>query len=66
MLARAEQNMLLIDHSKFDRMNLEVICPLRQIGRIITDQLPAGGLKKAFTGAGIEVSVAQSEGPPGA
>jgi DeoR/GlpR family transcriptional regulator of sugar metabolism len=63
MLSRAEQNMLLIDHSKFDRMNLEVICPLRQIGHIITDLLPAGGLKKALASAGTEVSVARAERP---
>ena len=44
-------------------MNLEVICPLRQIGHIITDLLPAGGLKKALASAGTEVSVARAERP---
>jgi DeoR/GlpR family transcriptional regulator of sugar metabolism len=58
MLARAEQNMLLIDHSKFDRMNFEVICPLREIGRIVTDRPPTGGLRKSMMGAGTEVSIA--------
>jgi len=60
MLARAEQNVLLLDHTKFERMNLEVICPLRQIGRMITDRLPAGRLRKALAAAGTEVLVAQS------
>ena len=65
MLARAEQTILLLDHSKFDRMNLEVICPLRQIGRMVTDRIPAGRLKKALASAGTEISVARSEGPLG-
>lgn len=60
MLSRAEQNVLLIDHSKFDRMNLEVICPLSRIGRVITDKPPAGELSRALRNAGTEVSVAQS------
>ena len=65
MLARAEQTILLLDHSKFDRMNLEVICPLRQIGRMVTDRIPAGRLRKALASAGTEISVARSEGPLG-
>jgi DeoR family transcriptional regulator, glycerol-3-phosphate regulon repressor len=60
MLSRAEQNVLLIDHSKFGRMNLEVICPLRQIGRIVTDRPATGSLRKALHSAGTEVAVAQS------
>ena len=47
-------------------MNLEVICPLRQIGRMITDLPPTGALKKALASAGTEVSVAQSGGLAGA
>lgn len=63
MLARAEQNMLLIDHSKFERANLEVICPLRRIGRVITDRPATGRLKKALRSAGTELSVAQADIP---
>jgi DeoR/GlpR family transcriptional regulator of sugar metabolism len=63
MLARAEQNMLLLDHSKFDRMNLEVICPLKRIGRLVTDQPPTTRLRRALAVAGTEISVAHSQVP---
>jgi DeoR/GlpR family transcriptional regulator of sugar metabolism len=53
--------MLLLDHSKFDRMNLEVICPLQRIGRLVTDRPPTGRLKKALVSAGTEVCVALGE-----
>jgi DeoR/GlpR family transcriptional regulator of sugar metabolism len=66
MLTRAEQNMLLLDHSKFDRMNLEVICSLERIDRLVTDRPPAGRLKKALVTAGTEVSVALADLPPAA
>lgn len=55
MLARAEQNMLLIDHSKFGRLNLEVICPLAQIQRLVTSEPPRAELAAALRNAGTEV-----------
>jgi len=48
MLARALQNMLLIDHSKFDRLSLEVICPLSRIERVVTSEPPRGPLARAL------------------
>ena len=59
MLSRAGENILLIDHSKFGRANLEVICPLRQLRRIVTDQPASGALAVALRNAGTELSVAR-------
>ena len=41
MYARAQERMLLIDHSKFGQPNLEVVCPLTEVHRIVTDKAPA-------------------------
>jgi DeoR/GlpR family transcriptional regulator of sugar metabolism len=57
MLSRARKSMLLIDHSKFDALGLEVICPLTRIGRLVTSAAPLGPLAKALRKAGTEVIV---------
>jgi len=58
MLARALRNMLLIDHSKFERFSLEVICPLLRIERVVTSEPPRGSLARALRKAGAEITVA--------
>ena len=58
MLGRAKQNMLLIDHSKFDILSLEVICPLAGIERLVTSRPPRGALLSALRKSGTVVSVA--------
>lgn len=60
MLSRARNNMLLIDHSKFDALGLEVICPLTRIQRIITSAPPRATLAKALRKAGTEIIVTAS------
>lgn len=54
MLGRAQERILLLDHSKFDRLNLEVICPLTGIDRLVTDQLPPRELSAALRRAEVE------------
>jgi len=58
MMARAETNMLLVDHSKYDLLTLENICLLSQIGLIVTDRAPSGHLAKALKRAGVAIEVA--------
>jgi DeoR/GlpR family transcriptional regulator of sugar metabolism len=58
MMARAESNMLLVDHSKYDLLTLENICPLSRIGLIVTDRAPSGPLGKALKRAGVSVEIA--------
>ena len=55
MLARAEDRILVVDHSKFDRPNLEVVCPLNGIDRVVSDRAPTGKLAQALKRAGVEV-----------
>ncbi len=53
MLTRSREGILLVDHGKFGRQHLEVVCPLDAIGRIVTDRAPArplaGALRRART-----------------
>lgn len=58
MLARAEANMLLCDHSKFDLLTLENVCPLDTIKLIVVDKAPTGELARAIKRAGLPVELA--------
>jgi DeoR/GlpR family transcriptional regulator of sugar metabolism len=58
MLARAEANMLLCDHSKFDLLTLENVCPLDTIRLIVVDKAPTGELARAIKRAGLPVELA--------
>ena len=55
MLARAQEHILLIDHSKFEMPNLEVVCPLSDIHRVVTDQTPPKELGDALAEARVEI-----------
>ena len=55
MLQRAQEHMLLLDHSKFGSPNLEVVCPLTEIDRLVTDIAPPGELGLALTRAGVSL-----------
>jgi DeoR/GlpR family transcriptional regulator of sugar metabolism len=66
MLARAESNMLLLDHSKYDVLALENVCSLGAIQLIVADRPPAGELARAIKRAGIAVEVAGAAEPPAA
>jgi DeoR/GlpR family transcriptional regulator of sugar metabolism len=64
MLARAESNMLLLDHSKFDVLALENICSLDSIRLIVADRPPSGELARAIRRAGAGIEVAGAAAPP--
>ena len=55
MLLRAEERMLLVDHSKFGMPHLEVVCPLSDIHRLVTDRPPVRELAAALRRANVEV-----------
>ena len=55
MLQRAEERMLLADHSKFGEPHLEVICPLSDINRLVSDRPPGRELATALRRAKVEV-----------
>jgi DeoR/GlpR family transcriptional regulator of sugar metabolism len=55
MLARSQEHILLIDHSKFEMANLEVICPLTDIHRLVTDRAPPPELAGALSKARVEL-----------
>jgi len=55
MLKRAAERILLIDHAKFDRPNLEIVCPLADLHRLITDAPVPPALSIALRDAGTEV-----------
>jgi DeoR/GlpR family transcriptional regulator of sugar metabolism len=55
MLRRSEERMLLVDHAKFDKPHLEVICPLGDIHRLVSDRAPKRELADALRRANVEV-----------
>ena len=58
MLRRAEAPMLLLDHSKFDRRNFQIICPLEELPHLVTDEEPGPDLGAALVRAGVELHLA--------
>ena len=57
MLARAQERMLLIDHLKFGQPNLELVCPLEDLNRIVTDKAPSREMALALRKAEIELNL---------
>jgi DeoR family transcriptional regulator, glycerol-3-phosphate regulon repressor len=57
MYSRAQERMLLIDHMKFGQPNLEVVCPLTDVHRIVTDKAPAREMALALRKAEIELNL---------
>jgi DeoR/GlpR family transcriptional regulator of sugar metabolism len=55
MLSRCRHHMLLMDHSKFETPNLEVICPLSGISLLVTDRAPPNELRIALDKAKVEL-----------
>lgn len=55
MFRRAVERVLLLDHSKFDQPNLEVVCPLGDVQRLITDAPVPDALGRALRRAGTDV-----------
>jgi DeoR/GlpR family transcriptional regulator of sugar metabolism len=49
MLGRAAAGLLLLDHSKYDLLTLENVCPLDEIDVLVSDAAPPAGLARALT-----------------
>jgi DeoR/GlpR family transcriptional regulator of sugar metabolism len=58
MLRQAKRSYLLLDSSKFNVLRHDLICPLREIGEVITDRRPGGRLRSELIKAGVDVNVA--------
>ncbi|WP_082765660.1 DeoR/GlpR family DNA-binding transcription regulator [Phenylobacterium sp. CCH12-B4] len=59
MIERAAEAVLLADHSKFDVRMLEVVCPLADLRRVVTDQPPPEGLAQALKRSGTDLTIAR-------
>jgi DeoR/GlpR family transcriptional regulator of sugar metabolism len=57
MLARAQESMLLVDHMKFGQPNLEVVCALGELDRVVTDKSPARDFAQALRHAEVELNL---------
>jgi DeoR/GlpR family transcriptional regulator of sugar metabolism len=55
MFRRAAERILLLDHAKFEKPNLEVVCPLADVNRLVSDAPPPPALAAALAEAGTEV-----------
>lgn len=58
MITRALTSMLVVDGTKFGRVNLEQVCAFDAIADLVTDQAPTEDLTSALAAAGTEIHVA--------
>lgn len=58
MLVRAQRRVLLVDHSKFNRTMLDLICPLGDLSDIVADRPPSGKLRAALNREGVTIHAA--------
>ncbi|HKP25686.1 MAG TPA: DeoR/GlpR family DNA-binding transcription regulator [Dongiaceae bacterium] len=56
MLERAEENVLVLDHTKLDSRHSHTVCPLAEIDHLLCDTRPEGDLRKALLQANVDVS----------
>lgn len=59
MIQRATRLILLVDHSKFGRRSLELVCSLDDVDILVTDETPPAELAEKLREADIEVVVAR-------
>ena len=55
MLERAEENVLVLDHTKFGARHPNPVCPLAEIDHLLCDTRPAANLHKALAQADVDV-----------
>lgn len=58
MVARATRLILMVDHTKFGRSSLELVCPLQEVDTLVTDEQPPGSLLEALRAANVEIVIA--------
>jgi len=55
MIRQAHRRILLLDHSRFDRSLMELICPLSALDVLVTDRMPQGRLAEALQENGVSI-----------
>jgi len=55
MLERAEETVLVLDHTKFGSRHPNPVCPLADIDRLLCDARPAADLRAALAQANVDV-----------
>lgn len=60
MLERSRRNLLLVDSSKFNLHQFELISPLDKFSDVVSEQAPPSSLKKALGDAGVDLHNATS------
>ncbi len=55
MLERAEENVLVMGHTKFGSRHAHSVCPLAEIDHLLCDARPEGGLRQALLQANVDV-----------
>ena len=55
MLERAEETVLVLDHTKFGSRHPNPVCPLADIDHLLCDTQPAADLQKALAQADVDV-----------
>lgn len=58
MIRQSTHNMIVADHSKFDRMATARYAKWNEIDHLITDQKPSGPLKKALSSEQVQITEA--------
>jgi len=60
MLDCAQERIVIIDHSKFERRVMDRVCLLSAIDHIVVDQPPSGPLLQAISDADIKLHIARA------
>jgi DeoR family fructose operon transcriptional repressor len=66
MLKAAQKIIFCLDHSKFGRQSVSMLCGLDQVDTIVTDSLAPHELVASLRAQGVEVIVAPAGNPVGA
>jgi DeoR/GlpR family transcriptional regulator of sugar metabolism len=61
MMASSKQRTLLIDATKYNRIHIEIICALREIGEIVTDRKPSFYIAEALRKSGVRLHLAPAK-----
>lgn len=59
MLGCAQERIVIIDHSKFEKRVMDRVCPLSAIDHLVADESPHGELLEAISDAGIKLEIAK-------
>ncbi len=62
MLARSAAGLLLLDHSKYEQLTLENVCPLARIDVLVSDAAPPAALGRALKRDGVALELAAEDG----